>query len=242
MAMTAGEGGGIKQSYGMSVINSLAKPKPANVASPVPSSGTPYAPPIKTNVNYAPVQRQQAAPYYGGTVPSPAAYQQQPATPSFGIGTPNSGSYGGGGAPAPASKPVMSESDWLAGDTDYQDMTRELDNNLSDFLRRISTQETQFDDDYKLSEQGFERNKAQGMLAVGEDFTSRGLANSGLFNNAKDETESNFIRQGNGMKTAKDRTKADFQTQRDDKNNATRIGKDNAKSDALKRMSMSQAF
>lgn len=226
-------------------------PKPTTsynslVQSPVKSSGTPLI---------APSAPKPAAPYYGGTVPSPAAYQAPPAypqvrqtqqapiaSPSFGIGTPNSGGMGGAPAPEPASKPVMSESDWLSGDTDYQDMTRELDTNLADFLKRISTQETQFDDDYKLSEQGFERNKAQGMLGVGEDFTSRGLANSGLFADASREASANFERQGNGMRTAKDRTKADFETQRSDKSNATRIGKDNAKSDALKRMSMSQAF
>lgn len=232
-----------------SVLNAFDSPAPpASIAAPAPS---------------------QSAPYYGGTVPSPAAYQAQPSqygyapriggqgvyanqplsapsvtrnTPSYGIGTPTSGGYGGTPAPAPQSKPVISESDWLAGDGEYQNQLSQFDSSLQDFLGRLATQKTDFTNDYNTAMAGFGRNKEQGMQNLGEDFTSRGLANSGLFADSRNKTETMFKNQENAMTTARDRANSDFQNQENDKRKATEQAKGNAKLSSLGRMSMKQMF
>lgn len=177
------------------------------------------------------------------SAPMPAPVQQQPiASPSFGIGSPDSGSYGGGGSPAPQAKPVMSEGDWLSGDGEYQNQMNDFGSTLTDFLARLTRQKDEFTQDYDVASKGLERNAAQGLQGVGEDFTARGLANSGLFGQAKREAETGFQNQRDGMNTAKSRAFSDFDTQKRDKEASTEQAKGNAKRSSLGRMAMQQAF
>lgn len=192
----------------------------------LPTYNTPYSPPPQ-------------APAYQ---PQPAIQQQAPATPSFGIGTPDSGGMGGAPSPAPQSAPVISPDQWLAGDSTYQDQMGEYNGALKDFLARLGTQKAEFTSDYNTATQGMNRNRDQGMLNQGEDFTSRGLANSGLFSHAQDETAANFQRQSDGMKQAHDRTFSDFTNQEADKRKQIGSEINNAKSASLGRMSMKQMF
>lgn len=175
-------------------------------------------------------------PNYGG------GFAQQPATPSFGIGAPTGGGMGGAPAPAPQSKPVLSEGDWLAGDSEYQDQLTQYGTALTDFLARLTKQKNDFTQDYEVAKAGLDRNETQGLQNLGEDFTSRGLANSGLFANSRKEAQTNFQGQRDGMNTARDRALSDFTTQESDKRNSTKMAQDNARKSALGRMSMSQAF
>lgn len=184
----------------------------------------------------------QAAPAY---TPQPAAqqpYYPQPATPSFGIGAPDSGSYGGGGSPEPQSAPVMSESDWLAGDGEYQNQMSEYGNTLTDFLARLTRQRNDFTQDFNTAKSGLDRNESQGLLGLGEDFTSRGMANSGLFANSRKEAQTGYQNQRDGMNTAKTRAETDFGIQESDKRKSTESAQNNAKSSSLGRMSMRNMF
>lgn len=176
---------------------------------------------------YAPTQFKSAAPSN---------------TPSFGIGTPTGGAYGGGGAPAPQAKPVMSESDWLAGDSEYQNQLGQFDGALQDFLGRLATQRTDFTNDYNTAVTGLGRNRGKAELGLGEDFTSRGLANSGLFAQAGKDMGQAFETQETGLKNAKTRAESDFTNQESDKRKSTEQAKGNSKLASLGRMSMSQQF
>jgi len=233
-------GGGKYVSKPRGIEASVKKPTaPATSTSSFSKVGGAIAP----AANYSPASNPYrsapipvSAPSYGGGM------QQQLATPSFGIGTPDSGSYGGGGAPAAQSRPVMSEGDWLSGDGEYQNQMNEFGATLTDFLARLTRQKDEFTQDYDVASKGLERNAAQGLQGVGEDFTSRGLANSGLFANARKEAETGFQNQRDGMNTAKSRAFSDFDTQKRDKEASTEQARGNAKRSSLSRMAMQQAF
>lgn len=149
---------------------------------------------------------------------------------------------GGSPAPAPQVRPVISEGDWLKGDSTYQNQLSEYGSTLNDFLARLATQKNDFEADYKTSKDGLGRNQEQGMLSVGEDFTSRGMANSGLFQDARAKTESNYGRQGQALDTARTRAIGDFTNQETDKRQASRKAQENAKSASLGRMAQDQMF
>jgi hypothetical protein len=136
----------------------------------------------------------------------------------------------------------MSDADWLAGDTEYQNEIKGYDDTLKDFLARITTQETDFKGDYDTALRGFGRNRAKAELGLGEDYTARGLANSGMFGQATREQYAQFEDQKKGMTTAKDRGLADFQNQRSDKERATGTQKGNARRASLARMAQKQEF
>lgn len=208
---------------------------PASIAAPPPPQRETYDVPRS---ELSPAYNTPSNPYYG--VPQQQAVVQN--TPSFGIGTPTTGGYGDSPQPAPQAAPVMSESDWLSGDSEYQNQLGQFDSSLQDFLGRLATQKTDFTNDYNTAMTGFGRNQAQGMQNLGEDFTSRGLANSGLFNDQRNKTETMFQGQKDSMTTARDRANSDFQNQELDKRKATDQAKGNAKLSSLGRMSMKQMF
>ena len=234
MAEDYGATGGGKYQRGLDVgIKRTSSTAPTTPAPTSTSSFSKVGGAIQPVANYSPVYSPPAA-NYGG--------QQQIASPSFGIGAPTSGSYGGGGSPAPQSAPVMSEGDWLAGDSEYQNQMNEFGSTLTDFLARLTRQKDEFTQDYDVASKGLERNASAGLLGLGEDFTSRGLANSGLFANSRKEAETGFQNQRDGMNTAKSRAMTDFDTQQRDKEASTEQARGNAKRSSLSRMAMNQSF
>lgn len=238
MALTAGDGGG--NAYdSMATLRNLGRPSPLKpwVRPEIPATiKRPAVPPVSTP-KAAP--KAAPAPYRQAAVSKPAVQQN---TPSFGVGAPSSGGYGGAPIPEPQAAPVMSEGDWLAGDGEYQNQMGEFDSTLKDFLTRLTTQENDFTTDYNTAKTGLGRNKERGMLNLGEDFTSRGLANSGMFNDERETVGQNFKDQETGLDNAKSRAFADFGNQRNDKTAATDQAKGNAKRSSLGRMSMAQQF
>lgn len=209
------------------------------VTDPVPFRQPPtygYDLPMNTAI---PDSSNYGAPQGYNPAPNPYAYAPQQQAQQFGGG---GESMGGAPAPEPQAAPVMTEADWLAGDSQYQDQMTEYDNTLKDFLTRLATQESDFDTDFGVAQRGFSRNKEQGLLGLGEDFTSRGLANSGMFAQAQTDSKARYQEQENGLNTSKTRAKSDFENQRTDKTKATDQAKGNAKKDSLGRMSMDQAF
>ena len=199
-----------------------------------------YVPPGGTA--NAPVYQPRQPAYQPPPVYQQPVYNPPPATPSFGIGAPTTGGYGGAPAPAPQAKPVISEGDWLAGDSEYQDQLTQYGTALTDFLARLTKQKTDFTQDYEVAKQGLDRNEANGLQNLGEDFTSRGLANSGLFADSRRKAQENFTNQRTGMTTARDRALSDFTSQETDKRNSTKMAQDNAKKSSLSRLAMNQQF
>lgn len=215
---------------------SIARP-PAQTYQPrTPSS---YIAPIP---NYVP---QYSPPAPGYAPPANTNWGGGGSTAGFGGGgnaMANPGASGAGSAPStPAPKP-MSESDWLAGDTEYQNELTGYDNTLKDFLARIATQENDFTTDFGTAMKGFGRNRDRSMLNLGEDFTSRGLANSGMFADSRTKANAQFEDQENGLELSKTRGLADFGTQRSDKKRSTETQKGNARRSSLARMAQKEQF
>lgn len=175
-----------------------------------------YKPQVSPYAYTPPVQQRQSAP---ANIPAPAP------------------------APVvPQAKPVLSESDWLAGDGEYQTQLGQFEGSLKDFLDRLATQRSDFTTDFNTATAGLGRNKDQATLGLGEDFTSRGLANSGLFQKSRGDMNTNFETQEKGLGLAKTRAEADFTNQETDKRKATEQAKGNSKLASLGRMSMNQSF
>ena len=223
-------------------------PPPAPAASP--AVGSWRTPPafnfMENNGGY--VTPQYTAPAYSPPPPPPAwnppaqVQQSAPQTPSFGIGAPTGGGIANAPAPAPQVKPVIKPEDWLKGDSTYQDQLGQYGTSLKDFLARLTTQKNDFQTDYSTSKDGLARNQQNGLQALGEDFTSRGLANSGLFADSRNQAEGNYKRQGNSLDSARTRALGDFTNQEKDKRASNTSAINNAKQASLSRMSNSQMF
>lgn len=209
-----------------------------NIGNEVQRGGGAYEPAGRGWEAYtpAPVQR----------IESPYVPQQYPVYNGGGGGggyaaAPQS-NYAAAPTPAPQPKPVMTSAQWKAGDTTLVSQNSELDNNYKDFLARLNTQRGDFTRDFDVAKKGFDRNEASGLLSMGEDFTSRGLANSGLFANANQEATANYQNQRDSMDNSRTRALADFTNQDQEKKKATELARKNNESASLARMAAQQSF
>ena len=231
------------------------RPSTSRVTNPRPISRAPkpYAQPIPvgpTNPVWTPSPTVYNSPYYSAPAPVQGGGQSwgnAQAAAGSGFNGSSVGATGGGTAQSAAvavekPKPQISEADWLSGDVEYQNEIKGYDDTLKDFLARITTQETDFKNDYGVAVKGFNRNKDRGLLGIGEDFTSRGLANSGMFADARTKANTQYKEQETGMKTAKTRGLADFTNQKSDKQRSTDTQKGNARRSSLARMAQKQEF
>lgn len=109
-------------------------------------------------------------------------------------------------APPPAPS-VPTEDEWLGGDTAYQSQMAALQKALADYRSQSNQQQTQYGVDYssKLNELGLAEK--QGIKDLENDFASRGLLQSGLFDNNRIELGSMFDRREGDLA----RAKADFE-------------------------------
>ena len=178
----------------------------------------------------------------GGYAPPAPSYNPPPASPSFGVGTSAPGAYGGGNTPAPQAAPVQTPDQWLAGDSTFQGQENDYNSQLKAFLDRLNQQKSDYNTDFQTAQNAFNKNMNQNMLALGEDWTSRGMANSGLFNQARDLATSNYADQQNGMNTANKRALANFDQQGNDRQSEINQAIENARQQSLARMAANQSF
>jgi hypothetical protein len=109
----------------------------------------------------------------------------------------------------PPPPPVPTESEWLTGDTTFQTQMSALEKALADYKAQSQQQSTQYGVDYgaKLNELGIARK--QGVSDLQNDFASRGLLQSGLFDNNLTEFNTGMDRRRGDL----DRSKSDFEAQ-----------------------------
>lgn len=199
-------------------------------------------PSISSSPPPAPAPAPVYQPYVPPAPPAPAPVYNPPA-PSGGFnGGGGNGGGGGGGYNPPPAPPPISKKDWLAGDDVFQGQKKDYAKELADFLSRLTVKEKEFRADYETAMEGLNRNAESGLEALGQDFTNRGLAYSGMFADANEEAEGGYQRQRKNMKTSKDRSLADFDSQRDDKKRSINLAEKNARLNALDRMAMDQMF
>ena len=136
----------------------------------------------------------------------------------------------------------MTPDQWLAGDSTFQGQQNDYNSQLTQFLSRLQQQKDDYNTDFQTAQNAFNRNKDQNLLALGEDWTSRGMANSGLFNQARDLANTNYTAQQNGMDTANKRALSNFDQQGNDRKSEIAQAIENARQNSLSRMAANQMF
>lgn len=202
---------------------SAGKQKAIAATAPTNSPQQPWQAPAYVPPTYAP--------------PAPAVSYAPPA--NYGGG----GASGGFAAPAPApQKPRMSESDWLSGDAEFLDQENEYNRALSEFTNRINKKKKNFEDDFGQGREANAQNQTRTLTGLGEDFAARGMAYSGVFDQARTETEDNFKKQLANIETIKNRSVAQADDDLADYKQENTLSRGNAKRNALARFANSQSL
>lgn len=185
------------------------------------------------------------------TAPTYQAPAPQPAPAYYGGGGGGGGSYGVAAAVAP---PRLSDDDWLAQDSQYKSAVAALEQKLRDFeVENTSTREkgTQDYDNsllrlgwIKPTEEGGagswnqeDRSTSYGNAYQGQmgDFASRGLLQSTLYDQARNDMLGNFNRQRTDMDTAQTNFLEELARALSTQKSDTQLGKDQARVQALAR-------
>ncbi len=177
-----------------------------------------------------------------------AAAAQAPQAPAY---------YGGGGSygvTAAVAPPRLSDDDWLAQDSQYKSAVSALEQKLRDFeVENTSTREKGTQDyDNSLLRLGWikpteaggagswnqeDRSTSYGNAYQGQmsDFASRGLLQSTLYDQARNDMLGNFNRQRTDMDTAQTNFLEELARALSTQKSDTQLGKDQARVQALAR-------
>ena len=179
--------------------------------------------------------------------------------PSDDGGSYGGGSYGGGGGggysvAAAVAPPRLSDDDWLAQDSQYKSAVSALEQKLRDFeVENTSTREKGTQDyDNSLLRLGWakpteeggagswnqeDRSTSYGNSYQGQmgDFASRGLLQSTLYDQARNDMLGNFNRQRTDMDTAQTNFLEELARALSTQKSDTQLGKDQARVQALAR-------
>lgn len=178
--------------------------------------------------------------------------------PSDDGGSYGGGSYGGGGGgysvAAAVAPPRLSDDDWLAQDSQYKSAVSALEQKLRDFeVENTSTREKGTQDyDNSLLRLGWvkpteaggtgswnqeDRSTSYGNAYQGQmgDFASRGLLQSTLYDQARNDMLGNFNRQRTDMDTAQTNFLEELSRALSTQKSDTQLGKDQARVQALAR-------
>ena len=145
----------------------------------------------------------------------------------------------------PAMPSIPTEDDFLGGDTTYLSQQAALKAALENYMSQMDQQKSQYGTDYtaKVDQLGYDLNdpsNARGMFkrSIGDqenDFASRGLLQSGLFGNARDELNSDFQSRANDMLRAKTQFETGLGTDLTNFQSEQGLTLDRARADALAR-------
>lgn len=213
-------------------------------------SFTPRKVPFKSAGNTASVASTSAPTRI--SQPAPVPQQQSAPISSFDLG--GGGSIGGTAAPA---APVLSDAEFLAGDSSYQAQLAALLKALSDQQADTTAQRTKYNVDYgsALQNLGFtpdnpattdvnegtwnfgDQNTAAGRAFQNQqnDFAGRGLLQSSLYGTANDNLTRSLNDQLNGINTAKQNFLDDLARQGTSFASENTLAQQQAKAEALAR-------
>lgn len=216
----------VRRRYAAPSFNSIQRKSPADIAAGLAAANAPTAPPP-----------QEPAPQ-----PAPAYYG----------GGGGGGSYGIAAAVAPP--PRLSDDEWLAQDSQYKSAVSALEQKLRDFeVENTSTREKGTQDyDNSLLRLGWikpteaggagswnqeDRSTSYGNAYQGQmsDFASRGLLQSTLYDQARNDMLGNFNRQRADMDTAQTNFLEELARALSAQRSDTQLGKDQARVQALAR-------
>ena len=149
-------------------------------------------------------------------------------------------------AVAPPPMPAIpTEEDFLGGDTTFLSQQAALKAALENYMSQMGQQKSQYGTDYaaKVDQLGFDLNdpsNPKGLFkrSIGDqenDFASRGLLQSGLFGNARDELTSDFQTRANDMLRARTQFETGLDTDLTNFKSEQGLTLDRARADALAR-------
>lgn len=231
----------------MAFNNPLTASKKKKSNTPIPSPMLNVSP---TVAKLAPWLASARTPTASATTPAPQP-APQPAPAYYGGGGGN-GSYGV--ASAVAAPPRLSDDEWLGQDSQYNSAVAALEQKLRDFeVENTSTREKGTQDyDNSLLRLGWikptekggvgswnqeDRSTAYGNAYQGQmgDFASRGLLQSTLYDQARNDMLGNFNRQRTDMDTAQTNFLEELARALSTQKSDTQLGKDQARVQALAR-------
>ena len=191
---------GISAQIGNIAKAATAAPKINRVASAVTKSAR------SSRSNYrAPVQQKKSAPAPRYVAPRPAPYS--PPRPS--VGNTSSGAIRASvPAPRPMPAPVapkqLTDNEWLAGDTSYQQQNSAYEKALQDYAAQMSGEQGKYNAEYNagVDKMGVDRGLAQTSLE--DDYASRGLINSGVYGDAVNKFQNEWDTRGADLSRAKE--------------------------------------
>ena len=209
MALDAGAGSGggkTKANYGRYTPRRVApqvtmapKPKPA-----------PYSPPPSTNSggNYSGGYSPSPSSNYSGGGSSAGRASSVPQARAGNVQGPGRGGSGGGSGKQPKPKPEPkppSLKKYLGGDSTFQDQVSLLQKELEDYVLSNQGQRRDLREDFgtATSRMGDERTRA--LEEMEADFASRGLLNSGLYDESISEYDQQYQQRLGDLSSDRDR-------------------------------------
>lgn len=191
-------------------ITDIFRPKPKQTTQSKPKQATQASRDQAELNRFKTLHRNQKITQKPSQAPAPAPVQQT----YFAGG----GGWGGGGgyvapAPAPPTPPRLTDKEWLAKDSSYNAMLKSLENRLKGFETENTAQRERAIQDYNqaLSRLGWNQdakdwNRDDRTTAFGQayqnlmnDFASRGLLQSSLYDQNRTDLQSMFGRQRDEM-------------------------------------------
>lgn len=175
-----------------------------------PTSNTPFKPGFgqglgvlapATNPYIAPpAAPSPAAPTNWAPRPAPTIPRQQysPVNNSPAIG----GGGGGGGPVTEPAKPAPSPADiskMAEVDSTFMDQKSAIANALKKYILDSDRQKGNLERDAGVATDGIERNRTVGLTGLSEDFSARGLGNSGMFRDQLDKADGQYDKQTAGI-------------------------------------------
>lgn len=196
-------------------------------------------------------------PNFAARVPGPPTMSPSAVSPSAASSGGGGGSFGGGGGygvAAAAAPPRLSDDEWLKQDSQYKSAVAALEQKLRDFKVENTSMREKGTQDYdnsllrlgwvKPTEEGGtgswnqeDRSTAYGNAYQGQmgDFASRGLLQSTLYDQARNDMLGSFNRQRTDMDTAQTNFLEELARALSTQKSDTQLGKDQARVQALAR-------
>lgn len=173
-------------------------------------AGGGYSPPssIAAPITAAPAAQLYYAKPSVTTMPAYApSYQQAPAPTNWGgggggISQPGNMSSPAAVAPAPPPRKTQAEIEAMAEvDSTFTDQKSMYANALEKYIIDYGRQKKGLEVDAETAQKGIARNKEVGLTGLSEDFSSRGLGNSGMAIDSRDKASDQYKKQDTNVTT-----------------------------------------
>lgn len=136
---------------------------------------------------------------------------------------------------APAAEPQKSITDWLAGDTTYQDQLAQLRAAYAEFVNGQNLERNNYGISYAQQLRDLDKSRTEGFTNLQDDFAGRGLLKSGLYAKAYSDLQDKFNDRSSDLNTARAQYEAGLNQQLAGFKNQQQTTQTSAKQEAIAR-------